>query len=135
MIDTLERVSVRLGDFRERIAASRPEPTELSRLVDEARAVLAAFESAEAHHVRLALGGGAAAFEFATAQRELARQREDFSAEVQGLSRRFGDRLEPRSARELGKIGLMARKAPLTTAADLEVIRAGRRERSYPLSA
>lgn len=97
------------------------------RIVENVEELLSDFERVEALHVSLGLRGE---LPFAAAQEALRRERLAFSSEVERLRRRLDVPPERRkeTTRRLVRAEILARRAPLTTEAELEQIRAARGE-------
>jgi hypothetical protein len=126
MVETLHEVAAGLDRFNRRfVEPSKPVGDAGDDLVRAAHNLYSTFLEAEANHVSLGLGEEQAGFQFTLAQSELAGWRNRF-ADVLGDARARRRDLDERAQRELGRIDMMARKAPLTTAADLEQIRLNR---------
>jgi hypothetical protein len=136
---TLEGVTERLGRLSGRLASQagaatgRGEgplavegPLMLEGVVREAEELLLVFERTEALHVSLGLQGG---FEFAAAQEALSAERTAFARLLERARRELPLR-EERLTRRLDRAALLARRAPLTSPGELELIRAERRARA-----
>lgn len=128
MTDTLTGVTERVRRLRARIDGSHPGACDeaLTSLVSEAEELLQAFERTEAVHVSLGLTDDG--FAFSLAQEELGRERRSFSGDVERLRARMPRRAQGRAEleRRLLRVEALARRAPLTTSRDLEMIRTGR---------
>ena len=120
--NTLRGVTERLGRLT---AAAQAAPPPEADLVREAEELLQAFERTEALHVSLALRQGS--FPFASAQEQLRSQRLAFSSLISRL--RAESVREERLTRRLARAEALARRAPLTSPQELELIRAERRAR------
>lgn len=93
-------------------------------VVEEVRALLCAFKTAEAQHVRVALAD--ATFAFGKAQERLGFLRRSFGETVRVAIVGLEQLLSPTERAELERVALVAEAAPLTSCDDLEVMRAGR---------
>jgi hypothetical protein len=93
-------------------------------VVEEVRALLCAFKTAEAQHVRLGLADRA--FGFEAAQEGLGSLRRAFADVVRAAIVGLGRVLAAPERAELERVALVAGSAPLTSRADLEGMRAGR---------
>ena len=121
MVDTLQGVVQGMSRFSERFLA--PTPPAPGDLVEAAHRIYSTLLEAEAQHVSLALEPSQR-FPFGEAQDRLAGCRNDFADLLEDACARAS--LDDVQRRELGRLDLMARKAPLTSAADLEQIRGQR---------
>ena len=118
MVDSVYTVFQQFMTFQTLIAQTdRPE-----QIVGEAQRLFDAFQETEAEHVQRGLSEHD--FAFADAQSELREARLRFAGTLQSLQERLA--LTERARKTLGRIDALARRAPMTTRADLEVIRAGR---------
>lgn len=119
-----------MAAVRERLTRLRALPGDAigaERIVENVEELLSDFERVEALHVSLGLRGE---LPFAAAQEALRRERLAFSSEVERLRRRLDVPPERRkeTTRRLVRAEILARRAPLTTEAELEQIRAARGE-------
>lgn len=119
-----------MAAVRERLTRLRTlsgDPIGAERVVEDVEELLSDFERVEALHVSLGLRGE---LPFAAAQEALRRERLAFSSEVERLRRRLNVPPERRkeTTRRLVRAEILARRAPLTTEAELEQIRAARGE-------
>lgn len=119
---TVRGVTERLGRLNA-TGTARPE----AELVREAEELLQAFERTEALHVSLGLSEGS--FPFARAQEELGAQRRAFSGLLARWREQGPVQAEPLT-RRLARAEALARRAPLTSPRELELIRAERRARA-----
>lgn len=123
--DTLSGVSERVRRLRAQVAVG-----DLRVLANEAEELLQAFERTEAVHVSLGLTDDD--FAFTRAQEALGRERLELACEVERLRRRVAPTPGSQGAgraeieRRLLRVEALARRAPLTTSRDLELIRTGR---------
>jgi hypothetical protein len=95
---------------------------EAERALESAREVFALLKTTEARHVTRGLRDPS--FGFVAAQEELGGLRRCFASRVRELARSKG--FVEATRRELLTMAVLAEQAPLSTAADLEAIRAGR---------
>ena len=124
-VETMAMVRERLTRLRSLPGDSAGAAAE--RIVENVEELLSDFERVEALHVSLGLRGE---LPFAAAQEALRRERLAFSSEVERLRRRLDVPPERRkeTTRRLVRAEILARRAPLTTEAELEQIRAARGE-------
>lgn len=101
-----------------------PAGHRVQAVVDEVRSLLCAFKTAEAQHVRVALADPS--FAFSKAQDRLAFLRRSFGETVRVAAVGLDPLLSSSERAELERVALVAEVAPMTTADDVEVMRAGR---------
>lgn len=101
-----------------------PAGHRVQAVVEEVRALLCAFKTSEAQHVRVALADPSFAFE--KAQERLGFLRRSFGETVRVAIVGLDLLLSPTERAELERVALVAESAPLTTADDLDIVRAAR---------
>ena len=123
MVDTVYSVFQQFVSFQTLIAQTEEAP---DHIVGEAQRLFDAFQETEAEHVQRGLSE--ASFAFADAQDELREARLRFAGTLESLQTQLP--LTDRARKTLHRIDALARRAPMTSVADLEVIRVGRDARS-----
>lgn len=111
--------------------ASRPwvgRPGALDGILAEVRELFRSTQALEARHVALALAEPE--FPFADAQGELAARRRDLAVIVDGVRGRLAPLLTRDEVRELERVAILCCRAPLTSQADLDAMRAARQARA-----
>jgi hypothetical protein len=101
-----------------------PAGHRVQAVVEEVRALLCAFKTTEAQHVRVALADPS--FAFTKAQERLGFLRRSFGETVRVAVVGLEHLLSSTELAELERVALVAEAAPMTTSDDLEVMRAGR---------